>query len=670
MRNWWEEAPVVEAPKAGRNWWEEAPIVTFEGPKPARAYTAGEAVARGVAQGASFGLSDELGAAAAGSPIPGAQRPGGMPNMNPIDVLTGLIFGDKGTYEQELAAQRAANRAAAEQHPIAYGAGQVAGALPSAVAGGGVVNAGAGLTARLAQSAGVGAGLGAVQGAGEGEGIEGRITGARTGAGMGALFGAGGEAIATAGGALFRRVFGGATAPAEGVDPAARVALAQEFGVPLTRGQATGNVGQQAYEEAARHAARGLPAQKLMERFDARQAQAIQEATEGVSRSLGGAPVAPGEAGEAVAQAVRGRAETLREGANQAYERAAAKEAFIASDEVSRLAQRVTQGLDEAGIVLDTYGNYPGAQAAMNLLRRVSGFEGAPADGQVVAQSLKGIEQARKALIQVKPANAEDRRALGVIRESFDNWISDAMDQKLFSGDASALDDLLEARSLWSQYKGLTAAKKGDAPKLISKIATENKNGDEVANWLLGSATVGQAGRSARTAIELRRILGKDSAEWQALRQAAWQKVLHPSRGEGPRAVVSSIEKFISGEGAPLSRALFDQNELAQIRKLANVIKFTIANPKATNPSKTGYEMARLLGIGTGGAVATGGVGASWLTGDPKYLAIAALPLLRNAQSVSKGIAATRALPGATGQAVGRTVRALPLTGPALAAGD
>lgn len=645
---------------------KQAPVVQ-EAPQGGREFTTGQAVARGVAQGASFGLSDELGAAAAGSPIPGAQRPGGMPNMNPVDVLAGLIFGKEGSYDRELAAQRELNRAASEQHPVAYGAGQVAGALPSAVAGGGLVNSGARLTTRLAQSAGIGAGMGAAQGAGEGEGIEGRITGARTGAGMGALFGGAGEAIATAGGALFRRVLGGATAPAEGVDPAARVALAQEFGVPLTRGQATGNVGQQAYEEAARHASRGLPAQKLMERFDARQAQAIQEATEGVSRSLGGAPVAPGEAGEAVAQAVRGRAETLREGANQAYERAAAKEAFIASDEVSRLAQRVTQGLDEAGIVLDTYGNYPGAQAAMNLLRRVSGFEGAPADGQVVAQSLKGIEQARKALIQVKPANAEDGRALGAIRESFDNWISDAMDQKLFSGDASALDDLLEARSLWSQYKGLTAAKKGDAPKLISKIATEERTGDEVANWLLGSATAGQAGRSARTAIELRRILGKDSAEWQALKQAAWQKALNPNRGKGPQAVVSSIEKFISGEGAPLARALFDQNELAQMRKLANVIKFTIANPKATNPSKTGYEMARLLGIGTGGAVATGGVGASWLTGDPKYLAIAALPLLRNAQSVSKGVAATRALPGPTGQAVGRAVRALPLAAPVLA---
>lgn len=616
---------------------------------PAAAPSMTETAVRGALQSLSLGFADEAYAAGKGAK----------------SWWGGQGFGTG--YDAGLAEYRSEDKAAATANPITDIAGRVGGAFAGAIPAAGLITAPT-LIGRMGQSAAVGAGMGGAQGAGEGETTESRVEGAARGGLIGGALGGAGEAVVSGVGSALGKLFGGAKAPAPGVVPAERIAEAAEFGVPLTRGQATGNVGQQAYEEAARNAARGGPAASKVQAFDAQQSEAFQAARAGVSQALGGEAIPAPAMGEAIQSAVTGRARELRSASQTAYDAAAGKEANIAIGEVGNLAKRVETSLGEGGIVINPqYGNLPGSQAAMNILKRVSGFEGAP-EG-VVAQSLSGLDQARKAISGVRPANAEDARALREIRKSFDGWLDDAVDQKLFSGDATAIADLKTGRELWSQYKGLTTAKPGDAaPSIIVKMQKQDVTGEQVANWLLGTAGADQAGRSAAVAQRLKGIVGANSPEWEALRQSAYTKMMEPARGSGPQAVSNAMFDFLDGQGAPLAKSLFSKEEMGQMRRLAGVTRMTVPDPKATNPSKSGYEVARLLGSNGAAAAGAGAaaLGTAYATGDPKYLAIAALPFLKNAASLSKGVAATKAAPSAVGQAIGRAARVPALIAPGL----
>jgi hypothetical protein len=210
MANWWDAAPLAEAPKAGpsanANWWEAAPIVqeatssapTLEpgkdggpkrlvmemGAKPDRG--ALNAAARGAAQGFTANFGDEMRSLVEAS------------GANPDDPasLTKLITGAlkywtgdadaKKRYEEAVKRERELNKTAEEQHPYASLAGNVGGAvlLP--------LGAGAGaatLGGRVAAGAGTGAALGGVAGAGEGQGVTDSLTKAATGAAVGGALG-------------------------------------------------------------------------------------------------------------------------------------------------------------------------------------------------------------------------------------------------------------------------------------------------------------------------------------------------------------------------------------------------------------------------------------------------------------------------------------------------
>lgn len=644
--NWWDEAPLVQPAESG-NWWEAAPIVSEARERGRqRALQEGtmmDAIPRALTHGMLGNLPDYVPAAVAG--------------------VGGMVRGEgfSPAYDASLEEQRGEREGLREKFPWTDVGGNVAGAAIPGVAAAKLITAPTTL-GRMLQGAGLGGVLGGAQGAASGEGAADRGTKAAEGALWGGVLGGAGEGLVSGAGAALRRMFGAESTPGAGINPAARVAEAEEFGIPLTRGQATGNVTQQAWEQAARNDARGPLAGRALRSFDDQQGQAIASARDDIAGQLGPIVATPEEAGTSILQGVQRRAQQLRNDASSAYESAAAKDAHIAADEVSRLGRRVLESLETGGINLDTYGNYPGSQAAMNLLRRVSGFEGAQG-GNVVAQSLEGLEQARKGLLKVRPGNAEDARALTAIRRAFDNWLDDAIDNRLFAGDPTALDDLKNARSLWSQYKGMTTAGKTDSSKLLSKIATEDRTGDEVASWLLGATNSGQAGRSARLAAEIARTLGRNSDEFEALRQAAWVKIVNPTRGQGNQAISRSINDFVSGPGAPLARVLFTADEIAKMRRFGNVLRITVPDPRATNRGQSGYELLRAA-TGPGQLLAAGGGAAmAWQTGDPKYMAIAALPLLRGASTASKSMAAVRPIPSGVAQGAAQAARGAVLTG-------
>ncbi len=575
----------------------------------------------------------------------------------------------QGVYDEVVQANRERLQRIHNENPALAVAGEVAGNLTTVpVAGALNLFKGASALPRIANTTLSSAALSGLYGVGQGEGYEDKLNKGLEGTLWGGILGLGGEALVSGASALLRKGFGANRAPAPNVNPQQRIAENAEFNIPLTAGEATGNLRQMGWENAARNNAKGEYPGREMQRFDAQRADAVNTAANETIGSQFGPRVAADQAGDMTAQAMRDKAALLRADADNAYSAAANKNTWIAADEVANLSQRVTDELEKAGIRLDTYGNYPGSQNAMNILKRVSGFEGAPQSGQILAQSLEGLEQARKSLLKVRAGSAEDGRALGEIKKQFDNWISDAIDKRLFQGDPTALDDLKKARALWSQYKGMTAAERGPM-QVISRMVNEERTGAEVANWLLSSSTVGQAGISARVAAKVKGIVGATSDEWQAIRSSAWERVVNDATGKPRNAqqIAKAIEDLTRGNGRALANQLYSPAELGQMQRLAAAIRNTATDPRAFNPSRSGYELVRAMGDKLGLVIfGAGAGGASWATGDPRWLGLAALPVMRSASGAMKANAALSPLPPALGTTAAEIFRIPQRSVPAL----
>jgi hypothetical protein len=159
--------------------------------------------ARGAAQGATFGFSDELrGLAEAGGLKP--NEPSGL-----VPVAKGAykyLTGDKEAekaYNAAVERERQADELAKQQHPIAHGVGEIAGAIPSMAALPAGEFAQAGRLAPYLKGAQVGAEYGALSGAGEGTDATSRLTGAGAGTVSGAIGGAAAPAIGGIAGAAY-----------------------------------------------------------------------------------------------------------------------------------------------------------------------------------------------------------------------------------------------------------------------------------------------------------------------------------------------------------------------------------------------------------------------------------------------------------------------------------
>lgn len=172
-----------------------------EAPKEQRKVGGMESFYSGLKSGVSGNFSDEIqGVNAAGrTMLPKGINPSDLPlNLGEIltagagaarlgyEALTGEGEGTK-AYREARDKERETQRLAAEQHPVANIAGNVAGALALPIGGAAEATT---LAGRTMAGAGLGAGMGAVYGAGEGQGFADRATRAGTGALIGGTVGA------------------------------------------------------------------------------------------------------------------------------------------------------------------------------------------------------------------------------------------------------------------------------------------------------------------------------------------------------------------------------------------------------------------------------------------------------------------------------------------------
>lgn len=389
-----------------------------------------------------------------------------------------------------------------------------------------------------------------------------------------------------------RRVLAGTlVAQNKGVSqPAVREAQLAEFNIPGSRGQVTGDISQQQFEQAAARGGYGAGPQRTVNELFEQQQRAVGQAKQGIQENVAATRpmvATPQEAAEVVQTGARSRAGQAKAGVNKAYDEAYGQEGELSSVALDNLGLRVRTKLasSETPVIVDEVLT-PAASRATKILD-----EAAPSVTEA-GVDLRVVEQTRKKLIAVgRSANtSEDRRAVRQVISAFDNEIERAIDDGLFSGSDKALEAFKAARAKFSEYRGTFKSQGAgdDVGKAMERIVERDATPAEIASLLYGKSVVGERGVSVRLAQRMKEVFGETSEEWSAIRQGLLLRLTSKPEGVtdfGTQALSQRISNFVNGDGKALADRVFLPEEISTLKRLANAMKILTANPNATNPS-------------------------------------------------------------------------------------
>lgn len=561
---------------------------------------------QGFADMATFGMADEAAAA--------------------VGTLGGMLPGGNGkSYSQLLDAIRGQSEADASEHPYAHMTGQVAGGIGSAA---GLVKSGLSMAANAAQAgrgwmtrllAGAADGglSAAAYGAGSGEGARDRVWSAARNLPYGMALGATGEGIATGAGKLYGRVFRGSDDVARGVNPAANVSDAGQFGIPLSRAQATRSIPQSNIENQLR-------SQGAMSSFDQAQREAVGQSVGDVqSRIAGAQPVIPGQASayDSIPSALRGRRDELKAASQGAYEASVNNpNVLVSGDAVKSIPSFIRGKLDADQILIDPM-YHQGASRAMSFVDDYIGRMPAPGgDIRSVQAQLRWVENLRAGLRKNFPPIGQDAPALKAISSAIDDWTDEVFDRGLVNASDDVLRELKNARSKWSEYKGMTEprAKIGgrlnpqyEAQARVRSIMDKDFSPEEVGQYLWGTSVASPKNASFMTAQELRRHLGAGSPQWSGIRQSFWLRATRAGDETlQPHQIVKNLDGLLQGNGKGVAHVLYSPQEREMMQRFTGVMRMLSAAREGTNYSNTANRLMPALNryaTGIVSALASGG---------------------------------------------------------------
>ena len=392
---------------------------------------------------------------------------------------------------------------------------------------------------------------------------------------------------------------------------------AGKYSIDLSRGQATGRFADQAYEQDVLTGGRGAGAQSVLDAQRLNQAKQIQSAAEGLTDNL--SPSRTNDAFEAVdnvAGALKSQANAAKTKANSLYKSAEKSDAFIDSEAVSGLSKRFLEGLDELGAMegAAVAKEFPTAARVLNRIKGMLGKspfnKDAPDD--VVGVGWQNIERVRR-MLNGLGSTPDEGRVLKAMRGKLDGWIEDTAYDSLVSGDPKFLDDLKGARQAWKEYKSITK----NSSNIIQKMADGSANSEQIASWLYGASKVGGRKDSSNTLREIKKLIGADNPAIDDLRRGVSMRLFQDRQGEMKPAgkLAGDILEFVNNTGHELAKELYGDDQLNNLRRFAAVLKQTVPDPKATNPSRSGATVTRQVWDGLTSLAPILGVASSGIGG-------------------------------------------------------
>jgi hypothetical protein len=485
-----------------------------------------EAIGRGGLQGATLQGGDELYAAGAGA----------------VAKAQGRDFGPE--YERQLAEAQAANRAAKEAHPWAYGISEAAGLVPGLLVGGST-NLGAralglvgkNLAQRSLASAVSGAAIGAVQGgagAEDGERGMGAVYGAGGGALVGAVSPAIGEAVGKGVGAIASRIRSRVTPRPDGMSNSAAESLSQDL-----RASGGANAVRSRLDELG-------PDARLLDASPSFQGRAQGLAIQPETREMITAPLT------ARNQGTNARLATDLDSAIGPAPIPSRVEAQIAQGreligkEYENLFVTQARAVDTSDLagrldVLAVNKRGPAAQA----IAKVRGYLDIPGNKGVLDPHPAALFETRQAIDGLLEAetNSKARLALGDVRQAVDRLLADAV-PGIKQVDAKWQELARQSEGLQRGAKIFDGGKTAIRP---GELADDIGAGALPKGEMVGPSAVPVRMRQGARA-EIDRLVGTEANDLNALRKAI--------KGEGDWNYTKLVQTFGSKEGAKVWNAV------------------------------------------------------------------------------------------------------------------
>jgi hypothetical protein len=392
----------------------------------------------------------------------------------------------------------------------------------------------------------------------------------------------------------------------------AAVSGVKEFGIPLSRGEISLDQGQLSLEDTMRSGGLGTgegSPQELMLSLQDTQRGATQNAFSNIRLGMGGPQIeSPSRAGAIVQQGIRETEAAASDAVSAAYD---IPEGGITREGLGRLLAAVQRvGRRDMSFTRDSPQTAALQSEAAQYLRTLAQ---ADTKGTVRPIAMQRVEQLRRRIDSRfrEAQTANDRRQVMEIKQAFDAELDRIVADGLMSGSPDALAALKSARGLMAEYarkfypqtkttRG--GVRLGDpAGKFIQTIVEGNPTEAEVVNALFGASTI-----STRTGQQMAErflgILGPESEGWQAIRQAAFLRIVQTNRTNTGGSFVSADQSLTALERAleqnrGLMQTLFSPAELGQMRRFLLQVKRTQADIQRSreNPSGTGQKAAKIL---------------------------------------------------------------------------
>lgn len=417
-----------------------------------------------------------------------------------------------------------------------------------------------------------------------------KLAGASIGAVSGGIFGKLGEGAFNAGDGLRRRV---RSQPSDGQR------AADQFGVRMTRGQATNDLDQIAFEQAAARGGRGPDATQVLRPFMDEQKQAVTSA----GKALAGDQFAEiNEAGAFVKEGLMKKAGTAQQEIRALYEQAESAGAKMRSEGVSAMPDAVRQALpDDVKFLMaapseEARRTMPAAMQAMDAVQRLKSEVSSlnsQGVGSVGAVDFKRIEVARRAINSSIDAasNNSDRRAAMSVKRAFDGYIDGAVDAALFEGDEAFLDAYKTARAARAEF-----AEKFEANKVFDRLVKADPSPEQTLEYILGAHKIAPTEQVRKVVPQIRRALGDDSPEWAALQEAAIKRVMKQTeKTYNPKVLRDNLDELLTGRNQTVAEELFTPEQYSRLRQFRGTVDRLIPPDGAVNYSGTSYDIQRSL---------------------------------------------------------------------------
>ncbi len=410
-------------------------------------------------------------------------------------------------------------------------------------------------------------------------------------------------------GQLRGRVVNAATVAA-----ARRQEVADAYGMPLTKGEATRDLAHLQAEEAMRQGARGEGAQSVMRGVRDQQISQAPLAIESASQRVApGATITPTEAGagDVLVEGVRGaeRAAGAKVGeAYKAFRGASDAGGYSIPPEASAdLTARIGQAFRTADFIYDPTGKPAGA--VVEYLRK------ATSEGPITPEFAEELRK-RIGATAARMTDPQDRAALNLVKRGFDDWFTAQMDAIPSAGTGGTMDLLRQARATaaakFRKFESTGAGDKGGA--LVERIVAGRIEPQGAIDAMMGGAR-GFDVNGAAGARRVRDVLGAGSQQWQTMQRAMIRRILLGGADQQAtgfpewQTMLARINRALEGRGEDLAADALGRKGIEELRGLRDLMGSLAVPSDAMNRSGSGWALMRALQpyIGTGTGAGIGG---------------------------------------------------------------